>query len=74
MKDRTQGAKFVDPKFEIEVQKTSSGFVDDITYIINSFIRSLENDETLQDVAQQTSTAAQWWEELLYATGGKLEL
>lgn len=74
MKKKANSAYFTDPYFQIVVEKISSGFVDDITHFTNFFAQSLQEDENLQDLAQMTITAAQWWEELLYATGGKLEL
>ena len=73
MRDKSEGATFWDPKHEIEVNRMCSGFVDDITHLVNSFSKSLKDDESLQELANQTSVTAQWWEELLHATGGKLE-
>ncbi len=75
MKEKANGAYFIDPHLEIKVEKISSGFVDDITHLTNSFIQSLQGDDDLVILAQQTSVTAQRWEELLlHATGGKLEL
>ena len=74
MKTKAQGVYFADPQFQIEVEKTSSGFVDDITHFTNSFRRSLSDEDNIEDLATATSTTAQWWEALLFATGGKLEL
>jgi hypothetical protein len=36
--------------------------------------RALQQGETPRDILDETEEAAQWWEQLLYATGGKLEL
>jgi hypothetical protein len=49
------------------------GFVDDTTIWSNAFLASLKSDQTKQ-IAEDLKGAAQWWEELLVATGGKLEL
>ena len=74
MRAKSDGARFFDPYREIVIHKISSGFVDDITHLVNSFLQSLQGDDSLQELARQTTTTAQWWEELLHATGGKLEL
>lgn len=74
MRKKSDGATFFDPKKEIEVSRTCSGFVDDITHLANSFLKSLRDDESLNELAKKTSVTAQWWEELLHASGGKLEL
>lgn len=74
MKKKTDGAKFHDPSKEIAVNRICSGFVDDITHIVNSFAESLQEGEPLQELGEKMNTTAQWWEELLHATRGKLEL
>ena len=74
MRAKAKGAKFTDPAFKIEIDKISSGFVDDITHFSNEFIGSLRDEDNLLDLAKATSLTAQWWEKLLHATGGKLEL
>ena len=46
-------------------------FVDDTTLYNNNFN---DPDQSVEKLVQQMQEAAQWWEELLSATGGKLEL
>ena len=74
MRTKAKGALFTDPTSKYKVDKISSGFVDDITHFSNSFSASLQDESNLQDLTKATSITAQWWEELLHATGGKLEL
>ena len=74
MREKTEGASFTDPAREIKVNRVCSGFVDDITHIVNSFSKSLRNEESDNEIVDKMQIAAQWWEELLHATGGKLEL
>ena len=71
MKTKSEGAQFMDPSYQIEVKKISSGFVDDITHFSNSFRASLRDEENLQDLAKATSITAKWWKKLLHATGRK---
>jgi hypothetical protein len=52
----------------------SSGFVDNITLWLGNMERSLKGSEDIETILGETETAAQWWEALLHATGGKLEL
>lgn len=65
MREKTDGASFCDPEKTISVNRVCSGFVDDITHLVNSFQKSLRDDESLQELATKTSITAQWWEELL---------
>ena len=51
-----------------------TGFVDDTTHWINDFRQALQGTYTQTAMYQATSTTAQWWEQLLHASRGKLEL
>jgi hypothetical protein len=55
-------------------QTWTSGFVDDVTLWIGEMLKSLQEQDSPEQLLQDTAEAAQWWESLLYATGGKLEL
>jgi hypothetical protein len=68
-----RGVTFCDPHGENTVSRIMDGFVDDTTIWSNAFLASLKSDQTEQ-IAEDLKGAAQWWEELLVATGGKLEL
>jgi hypothetical protein len=74
MNIRSNGMTLTDPFNEIETTKIMSGFVDDTTHWINNFKESLAEVEHLTELIMQTKETAQWWEELLNAVGGKLEL
>ena len=63
-----QGASFLDPRQHISVTQRMTGFVDDTTHWMNSF-RTQSTTLT-----QQAATTAQAWEQLLFGSGGKLEL
>ena len=73
MKKKTSGISFCDPRGQHTVSRIMDGFVDDTTIWANSFIDSLTTDKTVE-IAEDLKSSAQWWEELLTATGGKLEL
>ena len=51
-----------------------TGFVDDTTHWVNSFKQPLQGTNSSSDLYKDTQITAQWWEQLLFATGGKLEL
>jgi hypothetical protein len=51
-----------------------TGFVDDTTLFCNDFRRCLDDEASVPTLFDNTTRSAQWWEELLHATGGKLEL
>lgn len=74
LRTKTDGATFFDTSREIKVNRVCSGFVDDITHLVNSFSKSLFGEESIEELKEKTRVTAQWWEELLHATGGKLEL
>ena len=51
-----------------------TGFVNDTTHWINNFDCAINGNYSTQEMYWNTQTTAQWWEQLLYSTGGKLEL
>jgi hypothetical protein len=57
------------------VKRIMDGFVDDTT-IWQNLSNNLDalSHGSIGDIADRLKTAAQWWEQLLHATGGKLEL
>jgi hypothetical protein len=63
-----------DPELTITQHQSSSGFVDDITHWNIHIRNSLIRPETTDELYQSTQTTAQWWENLLYSSGGTLEL
>mgnify|MGYP000208384865 CR=1 FL=1 len=71
MHEVSQGVSFSDPLSTAEIKRLIDAFVDDATIFNNAFTSPDQSPETL---AQSLQEAAQWWEELLTATGGKLEL
>ena len=73
--EREEGVYFCDPKIEDTIRRTIDGFVDDVTGWANRFLAHLDSHITdYYQVAQDLQNAGQWWEELLHASGGKLEL
>ena len=51
-----------------------TGFVDDTTHWVNNFAQALQGHYTQHSMHEDIQITAQWWEQLLHATGGKLEL
>jgi hypothetical protein len=74
MKEKAIGANLISPDKNFAVSQVASGFVDDITHWNIHMSRSLIEGDTTETINAETTTAAQWWEELLCTTGGKLEL
>jgi hypothetical protein len=74
MSEKSNGMTVTDPHNQVETNQVMSGFVDDTTHWINNFRESLSEVEHLAVLITQTKETAQWWEELLNAVGGKLEL
>ena len=78
MPEKAQGVMFQDPIGELEVKRIMDGFVDDTTAWFNMFkesLRELERERpTADDIVDGLYATAKWWEELLNASGGKLEL
>ena len=75
MPQKTDGIQFQDPHLTLLVKRIMDGFVDDTT-IWQNLLQSLDSDSpaTIEEIAQRLQVAAQWWEQLLHATGGQLEL
>jgi hypothetical protein len=74
MKEKAIGANLISPNRQVTVEQVASGFVDDITHWNIDMKRSLTTGDTPEIIIDETTCAAQWWEELLCTTGGKLEL
>jgi exonuclease III len=74
LQEKSMGCELANPLKDALVKFYSTGFVDDVTLWICNMARSLEEGESMQQLVQEMSTAAQWWEQLLHSTGGKLEL
>jgi hypothetical protein len=74
MPEGLTGITTIDPVLMTVVEYFTSGFVDDVTLWIGNMARSLHGGETPDIILQETQQAIQWWEQLLFATGGKLEL
>ena len=53
---------------------TMTGFVDDTTHWVNNFPRAIQGNYPTVEMYRDTQQTAQWWEQLLHSTGGKLEL
>ena len=51
-------------------KRAGDGFVDDTTQVANQYPAPTDIPKLIAEVQK----SAQWWEELLVATGGKLEL
>ena len=73
--ERDDGVFFCDPKLEEVIQRTIDGFLDDMTAWVNCFLADLASDiSDYYSLVQNLQEAGQWWEELLHASGRKLEL
>ena len=74
MPQKTSGFQARDPYNDHAVQLILTAFVDDASHWINRFTEALQGNYGLPAMIHDTQQAAQWWEQLLYVTGGKLEL
>ena len=74
MKDKSRGIQFNDPYNTVQFHQIMTGFVDDTTHWTNNFPAALQGLYSQQAMYQDAQITAQWWEQLLYSTGGKLEL
>ena len=74
MKERSPGLFLSDPSGSLEVSQIMTAFADDTTSFVNSFISSLDSSLDLSHLRSLCQDTAQWWEELLHTTGGRLEL
>jgi hypothetical protein len=73
-----EGVLFTDPEQMLTEQRNTDGYVDDTTNWMNRFLDELadrgKTETTLEEIQTGLTLSAQWWEELLHASGGKLEL
>jgi predicted RNase H-like HicB family nuclease len=70
MEEKASGAVMVNPINPQEsINQRITGFVDDITHWY-----STNHGKTPEEVVNEMKIAAQWWEQLLHASGGKVEL
>jgi hypothetical protein len=67
--ERANGILFESPDTELFIKMTLVGFVDDLASCTGTTER-----ETLQDLIQKMREDAQLWHDLLWCSGGKLEL
>ena len=72
LKQKGKGMLVRNPTNTISAHRHIDAFVDDCTYFTNDFDNSIQNKET--NIQTDLQQATQWWEQLLHATGGKLEL
>lgn len=70
--DNAYGAFFQDPQGEISVRLTLSGYVDDTNASLNDWLPQHEHD--LQVLLKRLQQDAQCWNDLLFISGGKLEI
>lgn len=68
----SHGARFVSPDAKEEVKINMVGFVDDCTGTCNDF--QYQRQEDTPTIASRMQHDAQIWNDLLWCTGGKLEL
>jgi hypothetical protein len=73
MSEASNGITLTDPNCTQSIHQSSSGFVDDITHW-NINTDQNQAPAPLSIIMQDTQHMAQWWENLLFSTGGKLEL
>jgi hypothetical protein len=66
------GARFVSPDGQHKVELSMVGFVDDSTGTCNDF--RPQDEVPVQELLSRMEQDAQLWNNLLYCTGGKLEL
>jgi hypothetical protein len=75
MSQKHLGISFCNPLQTATVMHIMDGFVDDTTNWVNNFILSLTNRKLqMLTTAERLHESAQHWEQLLYSSGGALEL
>ena len=85
MEKKFKGVDLHDPTWTEFIRQVINGFVDDIGSGANKFAEELRKFDTTRyskeeaeaiftDLIRESTEMAQWWENLLWATGGKLEL
>ena len=72
LKKKGRGILVCNPTKTITTQRHIISLVDDCTYFNNDFDNDLQG-KTINNT-QELQDATQWWEQLLHAMGGKLEL
>jgi hypothetical protein len=75
MPKKADGIQFQDPQRTLIVKQIMDGFIDDTT-IWQNLSNNLDefSQGSIGEIAARLKTAAHWWEQLLHATGGQLEL
>jgi hypothetical protein len=71
-KEKAYGAHFISPDGHYRVEFSMVGFVDDSTGTCNDF--QPQSEAPLSELMQRMEYDAQLWSNILYCTGGKLEL
>ena len=74
MSSKSNGITFLDPQAQDTLKYITTVFVNDTTHWVNNFEQAIQGLYTTIDMYAETQKTAQWWEQLLYATGSKLEL
>ena len=74
MKEKSPGFHITDPSGSLDVSQIMTAFADDTTSFVNSFVSSLSSSLDFSYLREVSQTTAQWWEQLLHTTGGRLEL
>lgn len=71
-KSLAYGAKYISPDGKHQVTMSMVGFVDDSTGILNDF--QPQSESSIPELCRRMQHDAQLWNNLLFCTGGKLEL
>ena len=74
MRKHSQGTTYSDPKQSREINHHMQVFVYDSSIRLNDFAHSLQGTTDVESMIHALQTTTQTWEQLLTATGGKLEL
>jgi len=75
---KSDGVMMASSDMETYVRRWMDGFVDDTTAWINRYVEEMMDEYVEDDIAgtivSDLQDTSQWWEQLLYSTGGQLEL
>jgi hypothetical protein len=71
LQEKSTGLTQVDTENEEAGKSFTTGFVDDVTLWIGNMIRSLDEEESVETLLEETQQAAQCWESLLFSTSGQ---